>query len=95
MYLRMARQKIYDLIGNPVSASSVFETQPWGFVHKTNFLNQLIIVRTFLSPEQVMDKIREIEEYLGRIRGKKQYAERTIDIDILFYDDIILNRVRL
>ncbi len=92
MHLRMARQKVHDLIGKPVSVSSVFETQPWGFVHKTNFLNQLIIVRTFLSPEQVMEKIREIEQHLGRIRDEKQYTERTIDIDILFYDDLILNK---
>ncbi len=91
MLLNKGRQKISELIGAPLAISSVFETEPWGFIHETPFLNQLVITGTFLEPDKVMQAILEIEQQLGRTRGKKQFISRKIDIDILFYDDRIIN----
>ncbi len=91
MFLNMARHKIADLIGNVASASSVFETQPWGFVHETAFMNQLIVAETLLEPDQVMQTILKIEQQLGRVRGEKQFIARKVDIDILLYDNRIIH----
>ena len=91
-YLAMARQSIADMIGDIANISSVFETQPWGFCHETNFLNQLIVVTTTLEPEELLDNILFIEQQLGRIREEKHFTARTIDIDILFYDNRIVNK---
>jgi 2-amino-4-hydroxy-6-hydroxymethyldihydropteridine diphosphokinase len=81
------------LIGPVERSSSLWETEPWGFTHETPFLNQVIILATTLRPEEIMEKIRHIEQDLGRIREKTvHYAARTIDIDILFYDDLVINQ---
>ncbi len=91
MYLKAAKDYIIRLIGNIEKSSSVYETQPWGFVHDTPFLNQLIIAGTLLEPLEVMQTILNIENNLGRVRKKDHYSARTIDIDILFYDNRIIN----
>lgn len=90
IYLERARQKITRLIGHPEAVSSVFETEPWGFTHQTNFLNQLVIAVTPLQPDEAMEKIHRIEQQLGRTREDKQFTARIIDIDILFYDKKII-----
>lgn len=92
MFLNMARQKIACQIGVPAAVSSVFETEPWGFSHETDFLNQLIIVETLLEPADVISGVLSIEQQLGRSREKDHYTARTIDIDILFYDDMVIDK---
>ena len=89
--LKSAARKISVLTGKIISSSSVYETQPWGFDHATNFFNQLILIETLLSPEKLLEKMLAIEQDLGRVRGGKQYSERTMDIDILFYDDLVIS----
>jgi 2-amino-4-hydroxy-6-hydroxymethyldihydropteridine diphosphokinase len=78
-------------IGKLISASPVYMSEPWGFHSKDLFLNQVLQVETTLSPEDILKKILFIERKLGRIRSGKKYSSRTIDIDILFLGDKIIN----
>ncbi|HEY4786324.1 MAG TPA: 2-amino-4-hydroxy-6-hydroxymethyldihydropteridine diphosphokinase [Bacteroidales bacterium] len=94
-YLQEARLHIDETIGSPIIISSIYETEPWGFTHENLFLNQVIQVNTALGPFEVLDKIQKIETKLGRERGNERYTARTIDIDILFYDDLIINTPKL
>lgn len=78
-------------IGRIVSASPVYETPPWGFESNDPFWNQVLQVSTCLLPDLVLTEIRMIEEHFGRERKQGVYLSRMMDIDILFYDDLILN----
>jgi 2-amino-4-hydroxy-6-hydroxymethyldihydropteridine diphosphokinase len=86
-----AKEKILKEIGTIKKESSIYETAPWGFESEQDFLNQVIIVSTSLSPIQVLEKCQFIEDRLGRVRQSEQYISRTMDIDILFYNDEIIN----
>ena len=91
-FLREAFFLIEKYIGKAVLASSVYETEPWGFNGtEPFFLNQVVAFNTALTPEQVLERALSIESYLGRSRElcNTQYSSRTIDIDILFYDNLI------
>lgn len=71
-------------------ASSFYETQPWGHSEQNWFINAAIAIETDLSPIELLRVCQDIESKLGRIReGKPKWSERVIDIDILFYDDLI------
>ena len=87
--LELARNLIGDKIGPVVSCSSIYETEPWGFVSEKLFINQAVEIDTVLTPLEILQCIKMIEEELGRTRGVERYMERTIDIDILFYDYIV------
>lgn len=93
--LQKARQGIEEYIGKIIGKSSIYETAAWGFESENDFLNQVLIVDSDLNPHQVLDKCHEIEKQLGRIRNSEQYASRTMDIDILFYNDEILDEPNL
>ncbi len=95
MYLSMATEKISLLIGKIKASSSIWETEPWGFKHDTPFLNQLLVTDTRLEPAGVLVALRAIEKKLGRIRRGGEVAARTIDIDILFYNDRIISHKNL
>lgn len=82
-------------IGELISASSLYETEPWGFKHEQNFLNQVVVFNSKLSAIEILDRTQQIEKDLGRVRKKNQYSERTIDVDILFYEDQIISTDRL
>lgn len=82
-------------IGHIVEQSSVYETEPWGFFTDSRFLNRVLAIETDLSPQQLFIETERIENNLGRIRTKQGYSSRVIDIDILFYDDVILDDDRL
>lgn len=91
LMLSQALKLIRERIGRIVLRSSVYETEPWGFEDSRQFLNQAIKVETPLSPAALLSAILQIELVLGRIRHGDQYASRVIDIDILFYDDLIIS----
>ncbi|MFA8434120.1 MAG: 2-amino-4-hydroxy-6-hydroxymethyldihydropteridine diphosphokinase [Marinifilaceae bacterium] len=78
-------------LGKELIRSSFYETEPWGFEHDQNFLNQVVVLETAYSPREVLIRTQKIELDLGRVRGKQQYSERTIDIDILFYEDRVVD----
>ena len=68
--------------------SSIYETHPWGFTEQEPFLNQVIKGTTELSPESLLEFLKEIENKIGR-KETFRYGPREIDIDILFYNDLI------
>ena len=85
-YLEKTKSLISERIGYILRSSSVYESEPWGFEHEQNFLNQVLIVDTQLSPAALLLEISFIEGILGRERVSGGYNPRTVDIDILFYD---------
>ena len=93
--LSRAEQEIHHKIGRIQLASSVYQTAPWGFKTALDFLNQVLIVETEMTAGDVLEKILEIETELGRVRNSKGYASRMIDIDILFYDEEIIDDPQL
>ncbi len=88
--LKKAISYITQRIGILQQKSSIYETKPWGFNSFNNFLNLVIEIRTDLKPEKVLDELLEIEEEMGIKRNNNGYQDRTIDLDILLYDEIIL-----
>lgn len=88
-------EKVYTFIknelGDIIKRSSVYETPPWGFESEENFWNQVLVIETGFSPEELLKKIAEIENRFGRERGTAGYTSRKMDIDILYFDEMILN----
>lgn len=78
-----------------ISASGLYETQPWGNPDQPKFLNQAASLFTELDPVGLLRKIHDIEGKSGRIRTDVRYAPRTIDIDILLYNQTIINTAEL
>lgn len=74
--------------------SSIYETAAWGGQSKGNYLNRALVVRTGLSPIQLLDTIQQIETDLGRVR-KEKWGDRTMDIDIIYMDGLQLSTDRL
>ncbi|MBI4647917.1 MAG: 2-amino-4-hydroxy-6-hydroxymethyldihydropteridine diphosphokinase [Bacteroidia bacterium] len=94
-WLKEALFAIERQIGDIWRKSSVFESEPWGFSSENYFLNQALYVNTSLSAEQLIDEILKIEDNLGRKRTKQCYTGRNIDIDIIFYNENIINSEKL
>jgi len=90
--LQQAIEGIAMRVGTIVDIAPIYETPSWGFSGEA-FLNTCLLCRTFLSPEQVMLQLLQIEQELGRERmpHSKGYQSRTIDLDILFYDDEVIH----
>ena len=92
--LSKAKSFITSKIGPIIRSSSLYVTKAWGNTRQPDFINQVIIINTELTPEKLMDTILKIEASLGRIRKQKN-DPRTIDIDILFYNKLILQSKNL
>ncbi len=88
--LAEAKLQIANTVGTVVYESAIYESEPWGFEDENQFLNQLVIVQTTLSPTNLLSKIKAIEADLGRTESKIQWSSRIIDIDILFYEKSIV-----
>jgi len=86
----LAVEKIRELIGPVINVSPVYETEPWGFKSENKFLNIVIEVETKIKPSGLLGRLMMIESLLGRVRDGKQYTSRTIDIDILLYNNKVL-----
>jgi 2-amino-4-hydroxy-6-hydroxymethyldihydropteridine diphosphokinase len=80
---------------NIVATSSFYESEPWQMDSENWFVNAIVQISTTLEPEALLEECQRIEKQLGRKREGKNYTDRTIDIDILFYDDLILATERL
>ena len=74
--------------------SSLYETAAWGYTDQPDFLNQVIKVETSLTPLRLLNFLKKTEVELGRVANFR-YGPRQIDVDILFYDDIVKNTGRL
>ncbi|MBE9467201.1 MAG: 2-amino-4-hydroxy-6-hydroxymethyldihydropteridine diphosphokinase [Bacteroidetes bacterium] len=94
-YIQESEQMIECELGKITTKSSIYETEPWGFQNEQNFYNCVVLINTIYKPQELLKKIHAIENNLGRKRGSQQYSSRTVDIDILFYDNIILNEDNL
>ena len=93
-YLKDALAKIEDNNLKIILESSIYETPAWGGVADQNFLNMCIEVETSLGAYELLDTIQKIELELGRVR-KEHWGNRTIDIDIITFDDLVFNDDRL
>ena len=93
--LELAISKIKVLVGRHIKSSSIYETEPWGYAGQRAFYNLVAAFHTNLLPPEILERIQTIEKELGRIRQENQYAERTIDIDILFYGSLIVDNKKL
>lgn len=70
--------------------SALYETAAWGKEDQPDFLNKVIEVETALDPEALLKQVQQIELILGRQREVK-WGQRTLDIDILFFNDEVIN----
>lgn len=93
-YLQQASASINTHVGRVVRQSKVYQTAAWGKTDQPNFLNQVLEVQTELRPELVLQRVNSIEQELGRKR-LEHWGARVIDIDILFYDDLVMQTQRL
>ena len=79
-----------------VAVSRYRETEPVGYTDQPRFLNAAALVETELSPGELLDRLLAIERELGRVRGEgPRFGPRTIDLDLLLYDDEIIAKPRL
>jgi 2-amino-4-hydroxy-6-hydroxymethyldihydropteridine diphosphokinase len=93
--LQLAINKIFERIGNVENVSNVYQTPAWGF-EGSHFYNACILVSSRLCPESILKHLLEIEIEMGRIRNDNTgYQNRSIDLDILFYEKEIINLTNL
>ena len=90
LQLEQAKTLIGNHCGTIIYQSSLYETAAWGITTQPSFYNQIIILKTKLIPEGLMQSLLQIEETMGRIRTIK-YGPRNIDIDIQLIDNITNN----
>ena len=88
--LNEAIESIARECGKIIKQSSLYETAAWGKTDQSAFLNQALVLQTELTPAELMNKLLDIEEKMGRQRKEKN-DPRIIDIDILFFDNEILD----
>jgi len=79
---------------NIIKTSDVFETPPFGVTNQPRFLNACILIETDISPLTLLEKLKRIEKQIGRIQRFK-WGPREIDLDIVFYDEQIINEPSL
>jgi 2-amino-4-hydroxy-6-hydroxymethyldihydropteridine diphosphokinase len=72
-----------------IAASPLYETAPWGYEHQPSFLNQVAQAETSLLPLELLKYLKDIEARLGR-QPTIRYGPRLIDLDLLLYDDLLL-----
>lgn len=91
--IELAFDKIEEQIGNISSISALYLSKPQGFDSENLFVNCAIHIQTPLKPTEVLSETQSIEKDMGR-KDKSEdigYADRIIDIDILFYNNLIIN----
>ncbi len=93
-FLTEAAFRITAGTGHVLQNSSIYETAPWGNPDQAPFLNQVLRIRTGLEASSLLDHLLDIERQLGRARAEK-YGPRTIDIDILFFNQEIIRSTTL
>jgi len=89
-YISDAIVEIESMLGIITAKSSLYQTASWGKHDQPDFINQVIELQTSLNPADLLKGVLEIENIFGRQRLEK-WGSRTIDIDILLYDDQLVN----
>lgn len=78
-------------IAVPIKVSSIYLSEPWGFEHAKYFTNAVLVLESDLCAEEIHKKTSRIERLMKRVRSNKSgYQGRTMDIDILFYGNSII-----
>ena len=93
-HLDNARKALQHAVGPIVESSSIYATEAWGKKDQPDFLNQVIEITNNTNPQELLALVLKIESDLGRVRHEK-WGARTIDIDILFIDDQIIQEDNL
>jgi 2-amino-4-hydroxy-6-hydroxymethyldihydropteridine diphosphokinase len=89
-----ALAQLSAVLGQVTAQSSIYATQAWGLTEQDDFLNAVVQIETHLNVEDVLQQIQSIEQSMGRDRSIK-WGPRTIDIDILFFNDEIIEKEHL
>ena len=85
-----------ERVGDVLALSGFYETEPWGFQSVNTFLNAALQLDTSLSPLELLKATQEIEIEMGRTqKSNGAYHDRIIDIDILLYDNLVLQTPEL
>ena len=92
--LLIAQQQLAQQVGKVQAISSIYQTEAWQMNSAPDFLNRVILVNSSLEPLKVLTEIIHIETGLGRVR-RQGYQNRIIDIDILYYNHLVLNHPEL
>ena len=83
-------------VGYLMESSSIYETAPWGFESKNSFLNAVLKFETNHTPEEILNILQYLETKAGRKRNESEnYTDRTLDLDLLYYDNLISNQQEL
>ena len=90
-FIKEALRLIQKDIGEVILISKIYETKSWGF-QSDDFLNLCILIKSELIPVELIIKLKNLEEKIGRERNNEKIEAREIDIDILFYSDKIVNQ---
>ena len=88
-HLNTALQFIAEKTGTVLKISSIYATAAWGIEEQPDFLNQAILISTDMAPNELLANILAIEQAMGRVREVK-WGPRLIDIDILFYEELVI-----
>ena len=94
LLLQDAIVAIEERVGEMIEKSKVYESTPWRSEGQKNYLNQILKVKTELQADDVLSTILDVEKNLGRLRLEK-WGERLIDIDIIFFNDSIIETAEL
>lgn len=89
--LATARQHISDRGGVIRAVSGIYASAPWGYESRNMFYNQCLVLETNLSAEAMLRMLQEIESEMGRVQSTGGYADRIIDLDLLFFDNLVLH----
>lgn len=92
--LATARALIEAKAGKIIKTSAVYLTAAWGKTDQPDFYNQVVEIESILSPDELLSTTLGIEEVMGRVRTEA-WGARTMDIDILLYGDVIVEREQL
>lgn len=84
------RTFIENSVGTIEKASFIYETEPWGVSNQPSFYNQALKIQTALSPHDLLKGLQDIEQKVGKIKLGK-WRERLIDVDILYYDQLVID----
>jgi len=93
--LSCAIEEIKTLIGEVTEVSSFFENEPQGFESNNIFVNACLICKTNLNPLATLKELKKIEKKMGRKKTNGVYEDRIIDLDIIFYDQLVFNSEKL
>lgn len=93
-HLAGARRALRQRVGAILRASPCYETAAWGLENQADFLNQAVLINTGLSPHAVLRATQLIEQHAGRVRHMR-WGPRTLDLDLLLYDQLVLDTPEL